>query len=217
MGVQFCAMARKEFTIVVVRHGQATHNLETFQRKDLVLTDEPGTPIMNSPLTDVGQAQARLVAARLAETKFDLGFASDLVRAWDTAKAIVAANPSLESVKECRYLRERNAGDFEYNSALSNAQYTVEEGVEDRDLLTWRIPGGDSIFDLRQSVRACLHLVQVEALALKEKKEKKAKLPNTGLDRYVLTTQVQEDRKPELEQVVFDLISCGRHLEAIST
>merc|ERR1712107_908601 len=139
-------------------------------------------------------------------------------------------------------------GDFEYNSALSNAQYTVEEGVEDRDLLTWRIPGGDSIFDLRQSVRACLHLVQVEALALKEekptillvshyvwmhelynvlaeisealgneKKEKKAKLPNTGLDRYVLTTQVQEDRKPELEQVVFDLISCGRHLEAIST
>merc|ERR1712107_739148 len=170
MGVQFCAMARKEFTIVVVRHGQATHNLETFQRKDLVLTDEPDTPIMNSPLTDVGQAQARLVAARLAETKFDLGFASDLVRAWDTAKAIVAANLSLESVKECRYLRERNAGDFEYNSALSNAQYTVEEGVEDRDLLTWRIPGGDSIFDLSQSVRACLHLVQVEALALKEEK-----------------------------------------------
>ena len=34
------AMARKEFTIVVVRHGQATHNLESFQRKDLVLTDE---------------------------------------------------------------------------------------------------------------------------------------------------------------------------------
>ena len=34
-------MARKESTVVVVRHGQATHNLESFQRKDLVLTDEP--------------------------------------------------------------------------------------------------------------------------------------------------------------------------------
>ena len=130
----------------------------------------------------------------------------------------------------------------------SKAQYTVEDGVEDRDLLTWRIPGGDSIFDLRQSVRACLHLVQVEALALKEekptillvshcvwmhelykvlaeisealgneKKGKKAKPPNTGLDRYLLTTRVKEDGKPELEQVVFDLISCGRHLDAIST
>ena len=89
-------MARKEFTIVVVRHGQATHNLDTFQRKDLVLTNELFRPIMNSRLTDLGHAQARLVAARLAETKFDLGFASDLVRAWDTALAIVAANPSLD-------------------------------------------------------------------------------------------------------------------------
>ena len=241
-------MARKEFTIVVVRHGQATHNLDTFQRKDLVLTNELFRPIMNSRLTDLGHAQARLVAARLAETKFDLGFASDLVRAWDTAQAIVAANPSLESVKECRYLRERNAGDFECNSALMNAQYTVEDGVEDRDLLTWRIPGGDSIFDLRQSVRACLHLVQIEALALKEekptillashyvwmhelykvlaeisealgneKKERKPRTPNTGVDRYVLTTRVREDGKPELEHVVFDLISCGRHLEPVST
>ena len=34
-------MARKELTVIVVRHGQATHNLETFLRKDLVLTDEP--------------------------------------------------------------------------------------------------------------------------------------------------------------------------------
>ena len=34
-------MARKELTVIVVRHGQATHNLESFQRKDLVLTDEP--------------------------------------------------------------------------------------------------------------------------------------------------------------------------------
>ena len=189
-----------------------------------------------------------LARPRLAWWQHVLGFASDLVRVWDIALAIVAANPSLGSVKECRYLRERNAGDFECNSALMNAQYTVEDGVEDRDLLTWRIPGGDSIFDLRQSVRACLHLVQVEALALKEekptillashyvwmhelykvlaeisealgnkKKERKPRTPNTGVDRYVLTTRVREDGKPELDQVVFDQISCGRHLDAAST
>ena len=124
-------MARKEFTVVVVRHGQATHNLDSFQRKDLVLTDEPDRPFMNSPLTELGQQQACLVANRLAGTKFHLGFASDLTRAWDTAQAIVAANPSLDDVKECRFLRERNAGIFEVEPALMKAEYTVEDAIED--------------------------------------------------------------------------------------
>ena len=71
-------MARKQFSLVVVRHGQATHNLDTFQRKDLVLTEEPDMPFMNSPLTELGQKQAGLVADRLSKTKFHLGIASDL-------------------------------------------------------------------------------------------------------------------------------------------
>ena len=243
-------MSRKQFTLVVVRHGQATHNLDTFQGKDLVLTDEPDRPIMNSPLTELGHQQARLVANRLADTKFHLGLASDLTRAWDTAQAIVAVNPSLDDVKECRFLRERNAGIFEVDHALNHAQSMVEDAIEDRDLLTWRIPGGDSIVDLRERVRACINLVQVEALALKvenptillathyvwmrelynvlaeisvslgdEKRAKKPRTPNTGVDRYVLTTQCGEgdDQQPMLEKIVFELISCGKHLDAVST
>merc|ERR1712126_468678 len=125
-------------------------------------------PIMNSPLTKLGQQQACLLANRLSKTKFHLALASDLSRAWDTALAILAVNPSLDDVKECRLLRARNAGIFEGDRVLFNAQSMVENAVEDRDLLTWRIPEGDSVFDLRESVRACIHLVQVEALALKE-------------------------------------------------
>ena len=242
-------MAKKQFTLIVVRHGQATHNLETFEKKDLVLTDEPERPIMNSPLTELGHQQAHLVAKRLADTKFHLGFASDLTRAWDTAQAIVSANPSLDDVKECRLLRERNAGIFEGECDLLKAQCTVEYAIEDRDLLTWRIPKGDSIVDLRERVRACINLVQVEALALgvanptillashyvwmhelyhvlseisvslgNEKQDKKPRTPNTGVDRYVLTTRCgEEDDQPRLEKVVFDLVSCGRHLDALST
>ena len=245
-------MARKEFTIVVVRHGEATHNLDTFQRQDLVLTAEPDSslPIMNSPLTELGHQQALLLAKRLAKTKFHLGLASDLTRAWDTAQSILAANPSLDDVKECRFLRARNAGIFEGDRALFNAQSMVENAVEDRDLLTWRIPEGDSVLDLRESVRACLNLVQVEALALievenptillsthdvwmhelyhilsetsvslgGEKRSKKPRTPNTGLDRYILTTWRGEDgQEPVLEKIVFDLISCGRHLDPVST
>ena len=47
-------MAKKQFTLVVVRHGQATHNLDTFQRKDMVLTENEEMPFMNSPLTELG-------------------------------------------------------------------------------------------------------------------------------------------------------------------
>ena len=238
-------MAGKQFTLVVVRHGEATHNLDTFQMKDIVLTNEPDRPIMNSPLTEHGHQQARLVARRLADTKFHLGFASDLVRAWETAEAIVDANSSLDNVEECRFLRERNAGIFE-GSPAAKAQYTVEAAVEDRDLLTWRIPGGDSIVDLREKVRACLNLVQEKALALEvenpvillvthcvwmyelynilaeisvtlgvEKRAKKPKPPNTGVDRYIITTQRGEDGRFILEKIVFDLISCGRHLDIV--
>ena len=242
-------MATKQLTLIVVRHGQATHNLDTFQRKDLVLTDEPDRPIMNSPLTELGRQQAYLVANRLADTKFHLGFASDLTRASDTAQAIVAANPSLDDVKECRFLRERNAGIFEGDHDLLKAQCTVEYAIEDRDLLTWRIPEGDSIVDLRERVQAGINLVQAEALALEvenptillashyvwmhelyhilseisvtlgdEKRAAKPRTPNTGVDRYILTTRCREEGgKPELEKIVFDLVSCGRHLDAVSS
>merc|ERR1712130_90291 len=147
--------------------------------------------------------------------------------------------------------RARNAGIFEGDRALFNAQSMVENAVEDRDLLTWRIPEGDSVFDLRESVRACINLVQVEALALKEvehptillsthdvwmhelyhvlseisvtlgdeKRARKPRTPNTGLDRYILTTGLGgESGQPMLEKVVFDLISCGKHLDpAVAT
>ena len=240
-------MARKQVTLVVVRHGQATHNLENFRKEDLVKTKEE-LPIMNSPLTAEGRRQASLVAQRLATTKFDLGLASDLARAWDTAQAIVEANPSLGGVEECRLLRERNAGIFECEREIHNAQCTVEESIQNRDLLTWKIPEGESVVDLRNRARQFLELVQAKAMALeveaptilvashyvwmhefyrilaeqasvltKEERERKPRTPNTGVDQYTLTTVMEEDGQPRLENIAFDLISCGQHLEANST
>ena len=121
-------MAGKQFTLVVVRHGEATHNLDTFQMKDIVLTNESDRPIMNSPLTELGHQQARLVARRLADTKFHLGFASDLVRAWETAQAIVDANSSLDNVEECRFLRENAMPAF------------LKEAQQPKPNTQWRLP-----------------------------------------------------------------------------
>ena len=234
----------KVVRVVVVRHGQATHNLDTFRKEELVVTEEE-MPFMNSPLTEEGRRQAGLVARRLASTPFHLGFASDLVRAWDTAQAILANNPSISAVEECRLVRERNAGIFDGDKEAGLAQWQVEEAVADRELLTWRIPGGESVADLRRRARAFLRLVQVRALALEEEAPTvlvashyvwmhefyrilaehpaalaagaKPRTPNTGVDQYSLTTTLGEDGEPLLEQVAFDLISCGNHLQEGAT
>jgi broad specificity phosphatase PhoE len=232
-------MAEKAVTLVVVRHGQATHNLDTFRPEQIVWTEEPKMPFMNSPLTEEGRVQAGLVARRLADTKFHLGLASDLARAWDTAQAIAGLNSSVGEVEPCRLLRERNAGMMEGDHELVLAQWTVENAVEDRELLSWRIPGGESVVDLRVRVRAFLALAGTRALALEMEHpvllvathyvfmhelyhvlaeefgphKRKPRTPNTGVDQYTLTVRPGEDGSPRLERVTFDLISCGRHLQ----
>ena len=43
-------------------------------------------------------------------------------------------------------------------------------------------------------------------------RQEKPRTPNTGLDKYTLTARIGEDGKAKLEQVVCDVISCGKHL-----
>ena len=230
----------KKFTLVVVRHGEATHNLPDFKSEDLVLTNDPEMPFLNNPLTEKGLEQAGQLAKRLASEKFNLVLASDLTRAWHTAQAIVKENPFVDNVQECRLLRERNAGVLNGEREIFRCQLKVEEAIEDRQLLTWRIPGGESVVDLRNRVEAFLQLLLAKAQEQKEvedlkilvvthfmwmhelymilvsmvggEMQKKPRTPNTGLDQYTLTARTGEDGKAKLEQVVFDVISCGKHL-----
>ena len=234
----------KKFTLVVVRHGEATHNLPDFKPEDLVLTNDPEMPFLNNPLTEKGLKQAGKLAVRLASEKFNLVLASDLTRAWHTAQAIVKENPFVDNVQECqeskRLLRERNAGVLNGEREIFRCQLKVEEAIEDRQLLTWRIPDGESVVDLRNRVEAFLQLLLAKAQEQKEvedlkilvvthfmwmhelymilvsmvggEMQKKPRTPNTGLDQYTLTARTGEDGKAKLEQVVFDVISCGKHL-----
>ena len=75
--------------LVVVRHGEADHNvaIETGQGPSIRYTED-GT--MDSPLTSKGRDQVKLVGARIARDgdKFDLAVISDLVRALDTGLTI---------------------------------------------------------------------------------------------------------------------------------
>ena len=243
MGVLF-----RKFKLVVVRHGEATHNLPDFKAEELVLTEDAEIPFpnnpdlmpfLNNPLTEKGREQAAKLAMRLANEMFNLVYISDLDRAWDTAKTIAEKNSLVGEVQKCQLLRERNAGRWNDDLEHFRAQRKVEEGVraiKETDILDWRIPGGESVVDLRKRVKAFLdflvaelqknedvnkvlvvtHFMWMEELFMILSKDAKQKLrtPNTGLDQYTLTIRTGEGGKAilDLDQVAFDIISCGKHL-----
>ena len=196
-------------------------------------------PFLNNPLTEKGKEQVAKLAMRLANEKFNLVYASDLDRAWDTAQIIAEKNSFVGEVQKCQLLRERNAGRWNDDLEHFRAQRKVEEGVraiKKIDILDWRIPGGESVVDLRKRVKAFLdslvvvvqknkdvnkvlvvtHFMWMEELFMILSKDAKQKLrtPNTGLDQYTLTIRTGEGGKAviDLDQVAFDIVSCGQHL-----
>ena len=86
--------------LMLVRHGESEWNA---QRRYQGQSDVP--------LSALGRRQAKLIAERLAGCKIDAVYASDLVRAWQTASAIAEKN-GLEVFSEPR-LRELKFGVLE--------------------------------------------------------------------------------------------------------
>ncbi len=86
--------------LILVRHGESEWNA---QRRYQGQSDVP--------LSELGRRQAQLVAERLAGVKIDAAYASDLVRAWETAQIIVEKN-CLEVAPDPR-LRELKFGVLE--------------------------------------------------------------------------------------------------------
>jgi 2,3-bisphosphoglycerate-dependent phosphoglycerate mutase len=133
-----------ETTVIMVRHGQTRWNCELrFQGQS------------DSPLSELGECQARAAGARLATMKIDALYSSDLGRALRTAQ-LIAGQTGHEIVVDAR-LRERNFGIFE--------GLTIEE-IEARHpevLVQWRtrdaqyaIPGGETAHSIYERMVACL-------------------------------------------------------------
>ena len=90
----------KTTELILIRHGETAWNRE---RRMQGQTD--------TPLSDIGRAQAQALGQRLARHAFAAIYSSDLKRAWDTAAAISQAS-GRTVVSEPR-LRERTFGIFE--------------------------------------------------------------------------------------------------------
>ncbi|APW45572.1 histidine phosphatase family protein [Rhodoferax antarcticus] len=126
--------------IIAIRHGETAWNVDTRLQGHLDID-----------LNDAGRWQAARVAQALADEPIDAIYASDLLRAWQTAQAI--ANVANCPLAPHTGLRERGFGAFE-GKTYAEIETTWPEMSQEwrkRDP-DWAPPGGESLTALRQRV-----------------------------------------------------------------
>ncbi|BCX02717.1 MAG: phosphoglycerate mutase [Candidatus Roseilinea sp.] len=134
-------------TLTLIRHARSVHNADgRIQGR----TD--------SPLDDVGRAQAVALAQALADCAFDLLLTSPQSRALETANAIAALHPSLPVRVDDR-LREHDAGDFTGLDA-DQMRARTHSGATDLHVLEWQSPNGEDAVQLRARVQSLLGDIQ---------------------------------------------------------
>jgi len=133
-----------ETTLIVIRHGETPWNREKRMQ---------GTT--DTPLSDIGQAQARAVGRRLAGRGFAALYTSDLARARDTARAI-AEHTGRDFVTDPR-LQERRFGIFEGLTAGEIEKRFPEEHARfvSRDP-DYEVPGGECARRFSERCLGCL-------------------------------------------------------------
>lgn len=130
--------------VYFVRHGESESNL---------ITQFAGS--LDMPLTDKGRIQAALTAAYLRDVPFAAVYASDLSRAFDTGRAIAAAQ-GVPLVAEPA-LREIFAGAWEGKTyAALEREFSDSYGVWRRRIGMAVCPGGESVAQLQKRVYRCI-------------------------------------------------------------
>ena len=127
--------------IIAIRHGETAWNVDTRIQGHLDIA-----------LNEVGQWQARRVAQALADDTVDAVYASDLLRAWQTAQAIaeVAACPLTPHTG----LRERGFGEFEGRTYAEIEALWPDLSRQWRQREPhWVPPGGESLVAVRERVQ----------------------------------------------------------------
>jgi probable phosphoglycerate mutase len=126
--------------IIAIRHGETAWNVGTRLQGHLDIA-----------LNETGLWQAGRVAHALADESIDAIYASDLLRAWQTASAI--AHSCQCSLTAHQGLRERGFGEFE-GKTYAEIEATWPEMSEQwrKREPHWAPPGGESLATLRERV-----------------------------------------------------------------
>jgi 2,3-bisphosphoglycerate-dependent phosphoglycerate mutase len=99
---------KKELKIYLFRHGQTTYN-----------RDRKFTGWLDPGLTALGKRQARKVAKKLKNKKFEIAFCTKLRRSKETLKEVLKYHPECKKIIEDNRMIERNYGDL--NGTLHEA------------------------------------------------------------------------------------------------
>lgn len=139
-------MPEESTRFIVVRHGETHWNVERRHQGYL-----------DSPLTQLGLAQARALGERLRTERVDALVSSDLPRACQTAEQLLAQQPSSLPVRYLPSLRERNMGIFGGLTSEQAAEQfpDVYEGFRSGDP-EFRLPQGESLRDLYERIGAAM-------------------------------------------------------------
>jgi alpha-ribazole phosphatase len=138
--------------IIMIRHGQTAWN-----------ADGRFMGQLDIPLDETGLWQAETVARRLHSVRPDAFYASDLLRAWQTAQAIHlamsadASDGAVPAIIPEPRLREMNFGDWQ-GLTYAEIQTRYPEGVKDweADLQSFCPPGGESLAQMARRTKEAL-------------------------------------------------------------
>merc|ERR1712154_331144 len=83
---EFIENSMMEITLILVRHGQASHNVKG---SEVIFNfkEEGENRVLDTDLTETGRQQAQKVAERLSQKKIDLAISSDL-KLWQVVTTI---------------------------------------------------------------------------------------------------------------------------------
>ncbi|MDR3371346.1 histidine phosphatase family protein [Rhodoferax sp.] len=126
--------------IIAIRHGETAWNVDTRLQGHLDI-----------PLNELGLWQAQRAAQALVDEPIDAIYASDLLRAWQTAQAIadMAGCPLIPLAG----LRERGFGEFEGMTYAEIEATWPDMSLQWRKRVPdWAPPGGESLLVMRERV-----------------------------------------------------------------
>jgi 2,3-bisphosphoglycerate-dependent phosphoglycerate mutase len=132
--------------IIAIRHGETAWNVDTRIQGQL-----------DVPLNETGRWQAqRLARALAAREPIDVVYSSDLLRAWETARAVSETTGAPVITDEG--LRERGFGVFQGKTFAEIEASLPEEALRwrKRDPF-WAPEGGESLTAMRRRVVETLH------------------------------------------------------------
>ena len=120
---------------LLVRHGETAWNAEGRVQGQI-----------DTPMSERGIKQAEALGERLAGHKIDAAYASDLSRAWETARLALKGH-SLEP-QPAPGLRERSWGEWEGMTFAEVRKQFPKQYAAVRESVEVSPPGGESVLDL---------------------------------------------------------------------